>query len=246
MDNIDSTRATYGFRTWHRKLGLAAIPLVLILLFTGILLNHSEELGLDSVPLSYGMLELVYGVRPDAETLGYSLGGHWLTGQGNRLILDSTPFAERSEPLNGAVFKGDLFIALCSDSLFLVTPEGQLVERLGESHGLPASLVRIGSDSDHLFLETDGGVWKFDPVSLVTTKVSGDSVTWSSPERYPEGLLADITADLIVDDINLERLILDIHSGRVLGIGGVLLVDFVALLMTVLALSGFLMWVKKR
>lgn len=252
MHNTNPTRPTSGFRRWHRKLGLAAIPLILILLFTGILLNHGEDLDLDSRPLSYGLLELVYGVRPDQEILGFAVAGHWLTGQGNRLILNSTPFAECSQPLKGAVAQGGFFIALCSDSLFLVTPAGQLVERLGESHGLPAPLLRIGSvidgDADFVFIEVEDDIWKLNLASLLSSKITAgiQAVKWSKPEAYPKELLKEITADLIVDDINLERLILDIHSGRVLGTGGVLLVDFIAVLMAVLALSGFLMWVKKR
>lgn len=252
MNNTSPTRVTSGFRRWHRKLGLAAIPLILILLSTGILLNHGEDLDLATIPLSYGLLQLVYGVPADEDMLGFSVGGHWLTGQGNRLILNSTPFAECSQPLKGAVAQGGFLVALCSDSLFLVTPAGQLVERLGESHGLPQPLRRIGSvvegDADSVFLKVEKDIWKLNLASLLSSKLNGsiEAVEWSKPEAYPKELLKKITADLIVDDINLERLLLDIHSGRVLGTGGVLLVDFVAVLMAILALSGFVMWVKKR
>jgi len=226
--------------------------LVLILISTGILLNHSEELGLDSTPLSYGLLKLVYGVQPDEDMLGFSVGSDWLTGQGNRLFLNATPFAECSQPLKGAVFQGEFFIALCSDSLFLVTPKGQLVERLGESHGLPGSLLRIGSvidaDSEVVFLAAVDDIWELNLESLLSSKSTStmDSVGWSQSETYPKELGKDIASDLIIGDISLERLILDIHSGRVLGTGGVILVDLVAVFMAVLALSGFLIWAKKR
>jgi hypothetical protein len=44
----------------------------------------------------------------------------------------------------------------------------------------------------------------------------------------------------------LERVILDIHSGRILGQAGVLLIDFMAILFLLLAMSGVWMWVKYR
>jgi len=44
----------------------------------------------------------------------------------------------------------------------------------------------------------------------------------------------------------LERVIIDIHSGRILGQAGVLLVDFMALLFLSLAMSGVWMWYKYR
>jgi len=43
-----------------------------------------------------------------------------------------------------------------------------------------------------------------------------------------------------------ERVILDIHSGRILGYVGVLLVDFMAILFLLLAMSGIWMWYKYR
>lgn len=222
----------------------------MILLFSGILLNHSEDLGLDSIPVSYELLELVYGVQPDEKMLGYSAGGHFIRRQGNSLLVDSTSFAECRQPLNGAVAQGAFIIALCSNSLFLVTLEGQLVERLGESHGLPQPLLQIGTDSDadSVLLRGENGIWKLNLTSLASSNMTGsiDRVIWSEATAYPLDLLKEITADLIVDDINLERLILDIHSGRILGTFGVFLADCVALLMAGLALSGFLMWLKKR
>ena len=253
MISASPTRVASGFRRWHRKLGLTGIPLVIILLCTGILLNHSEDLGLDGIALPDGILSLVYGINPPEEMVGYQVAGHWLTGRGNALLLHSTPFAQCSQPLMGAIAQGAFIIALCNDSLFLVTPEGQLVEKLAEPLGETRHLLQIGSalepgDADYVFLAGERDFWKLNLTTLVSTQVSGthDSVSWSEPSDYPNELAKEIKSGLLVDDIHLERLILDIHSGRVLGTFGVILADFVAVLIAVLALSGFLMWVRKR
>jgi hypothetical protein len=253
MISTSATRVSSSFRRWHRKLGLTGIPLVIILLCTGILLNHSDDLGLDRIPLPRGLLNLVYGIPPSEAMVGFSAAGHWFTDRGNSLMFNSTPFAECDQPLKGAVAEGAFVIALCNDSLYLVTLEGQLVERLAEPVGLPQHLLQIGSlleasDADYVVLEGESEIWKLNLESLVSTKVTGTvaTVNWSKPTEYPNELAKEINSDLLADDINVERLILDIHAGRVLGTFGVLLVDFVAVLMAILALSGFLMWVRKR
>jgi len=250
MSNKNLIQVSSVFRKGHRTLGLTVIPLIVILLLTGILLNHSEDLDLDSVPLSYGLLKLVYGVQTDEELVGFLVEGYWLTVYRNRLILNSTPFTECSQPLKGAVMKGGFFIALCSDSLVFVTPQGQLVERVGPSHGLPQPLQQIGSngDADVIFLADSIDKWKLNLANLQKTKITAahELINWSKPANYPKELLEEVSTHLIIDDINLERLILDIHSGRVLGTVGVFLADFAAVLMAMLAISGFLMWVRKR
>ena len=46
--------------------------------------------------------------------------------------------------------------------------------------------------------------------------------------------------------LTLERVLLDLHSGRVLGSAGVLLVDAAAILFLLLAISGLWLWSRRR
>ncbi|MFT5351416.1 MAG: hypothetical protein ACI9MF_002239 [Gammaproteobacteria bacterium] len=46
--------------------------------------------------------------------------------------------------------------------------------------------------------------------------------------------------------LSLERILLDLHSGRLLGNAGVFIVDLAALFFVFLALSGSWMWLRKR
>jgi len=46
--------------------------------------------------------------------------------------------------------------------------------------------------------------------------------------------------------VSVEQFVLDIHSGRFLGHGGAALMDFVALLIALLALSGIVMFLSPR
>lgn len=61
-------------------------------------------------------------------------------------------------------------------------------------------------------------------------------------EEIPSGLYAKLLPFAAGDEMTLERLMLDIHSGRILGAWGVYLVDMMAALFAILALSGLIMW----
>jgi hypothetical protein len=46
--------------------------------------------------------------------------------------------------------------------------------------------------------------------------------------------------------LSVERVIADLHSGRVIGIVGPFVMDVVAVLLIVLSLSGLLLWLRPR
>lgn len=64
----------------------------------------------------------------------------------------------------------------------------------------------------------------------------------SAFEEVPGVLQESLLSFAAGNEITLERLLLDIHSGRILGPWGVLLMDFMATLFVILALSGIFIW----
>jgi hypothetical protein len=60
------------------------------------------------------------------------------------------------------------------------------------------------------------------------------------PDKLPRAIREQIPA--VQQWLSWERLLLDIHSGRVLGRFGVLLVDSVGIVLGTLATSGTAMW----
>ena len=65
-----------------------------------------------------------------------------------------------------------------------------------------------------------------------------------------DAIYAICTAQLpeapVAAELNMERLLLDLHSGRVFGSVGVLLVDLVSVVVALLLLSGAAMWYVRR
>ena len=69
---------------------------------------------------------------------------------------------------------------------------------------------------------------------------------WSVPAALPADELAALQADFLSRILPLERVLLDVHSGRIGGMIGTILMDGAAVLLLLLALSGSWLWLRRR
>ena len=92
----------------HRWLGLAAGAILVLLAVTGVLINHSPALGLDSANLRQTWLLSLYHSEAAVETRAYRVDRHWLGWANGTLALDGEPVAEcfvqPRAPLPGGAF----------------------------------------------------------------------------------------------------------------------------------------------
>ena len=76
---------------------------------------------------------------------------------------------------------------------------------------------------------------------------SNGGVIWAEKSALPETLRASIAQDYQGEGITLERLVLDVHSGRIAGLVGVYVMDAVAIGMLLLVMSGAALgWLRRR
>lgn len=227
---------------WHRWVGLVCAPLLLLLVITGLLLNHAGGLNLDRRWVNSAWLLSPYGLKATAPEQGLQLGRHWLTVHQGRLYLDQQRLAD---DLDGALLAADLdppLLAVATrQGLKLLTLDGEPVEQLA-SHELPVPVAAVDLDGERMqisdghrqFVSRDLGLsWQVETTVTVAT---------TQPAPLPESLAAAIAQDAIRDRISLARLLGDLHSGRWFGAVGVWVVDAIALLLCALALSGPWMW----
>lgn len=228
---------------WHRRLALAAAIFLVILATTGILINHSPDFGFDKTQLHARWLTGWYGIEPP-EPVAFEAQQYWLLHNGvNTLSLDGTAVGECPPPFSGAVAVKDLLIALCGGDLLLLEPGGQLLERITALFGLPEQASAIGTDGERLFIKNAQGVFlgNLDTLEWAATDASGATVAWASPGQAPAALLNRTAQD--TPGISLERVLLDLHSGRIFGPGGVWLFDLMALFFILIAVTGCWAWV---
>lgn len=212
---------------------MVAALFVLLLAVTGILLNHSHALGFDKKPLQASIWRYVYAAPVQTSVQGFRVGAHWLSSQGGKLYFDNTPLAD-CDSLLGALGRGGQILVVCPRLLLLLTPEGQIIDQADALRGVPSGLSAVGRRGDMLLLYSDSETFS---VTLHDLSVRGVDMTAEEFVR-PAILPGPLQRSSLPPELTHERLLQDLHSGRILGAWGPWLMDCMAFLFAVMAISG--------
>jgi hypothetical protein len=251
---LSTKRKPFHLRLWHRRIGLTAALFALLLSITGLLLNHTEDLNLDSSYVKSGWLLDWYGIKAPKNLLSFEAGGHWISQLGERFYFDGHELAGREvdedDNLIGAVKLGDNIIVAVEGHVMLLSLSGELIETLGGAEGVPAGMRTIGLDQGRLVVRashgdylTDKDLLHWDESEEGETHIRADA-DWARPAALPKNLYDQLAGAYRGKGLTTERVLLDLHSGRILSTPGVLLVDLMAILITLLAITGVWMWVR--
>lgn len=228
---------------WHRRSGLLLLPVIVMLAVTGVLINHSQTLGWYETPVYSRWIGALYGIPAVTVEQGFNTGEHWVSQAGEQLYIDQQPVAHCAQPLLGAVMWQQNLVWLCDQRAELRTPSGELIEPLPE---LPAQGQTLALDAGQLyFIDPDHHAYQLDETSWswVASDTVGLLPATSSP--LPDALLAVLNHEQPLPGISRERFLLDLHSGRLFGDIGVLVVDLASLVLIFLAASGAWSWLRR-
>lgn len=227
---------------WHRRTGVAICLFVLVLAATGVLLNHSTGLGLDGRFVHWQWLTRHYG-DDSGDLRAFPVDGRWLSRAiDGRLYLDSAEVATCHGELVGVALVEPLLLAACEEELVLLTRSGELVESLTASTGLPVPLAGLGLFEGAVALRSSGQ-WvlaDLDSLTFEQRPPAGSMIPQLTAGKLPADIQQNIPAP--ARWLTWERVLLDLHSGRILGGAGVWLVDGVGVLLICIAFSGVTMW----
>ncbi len=231
---------------WHRTAGIAAAAFVALLALTGIALNHTATLGLDSRYVSSRALIAWYGIEIPARIVSYRVGEDWVSQLGERLYFNGREIAAAGTypaPLVGAVRLPARIVIGVEGRLLVLDPEGTLVETLGGAHGVPAGMLALGvRGGRQLAVRAAHGDYLADEELLTWQEKKVIEADWAHSRETPTALRERIREAYRARLITLERLMRDLHSGRLFGRYGPLVMDLAALALLVLAASGAWMW----
>lgn len=244
------TRSKTG-RVWlrrgHRWLGLVSILFVLLLSTTGIALNHSSGWGLDSRFIRWAWLLDAYGIHAPAPSASFTDRAHRATLLGQRLYFDAEEVAEVAGGLQGMVVTNALVFLAADDAAWVLTTSGELVQAMEAADEVPAGIRRVGRAGDTVVLASNGTYYRSDSeISAFKGWPNPDEnmIAWSRPSAVPDELLAMLQNKYRGSGLSIERLLADVHSGRILPVAGLLVMDGVAILLIILGLTGLLMWIQ--
>tara|TARA_R110000787_G_scaffold72116_6_gene160628 strand:+ start:5101 stop:5880 length:780 start_codon:yes stop_codon:yes gene_type:complete len=246
-------KAISPLKKWHSRLGLTAAIFVLALALTGFLLNHVADWRLDDRLISSPLVLEWYGISQPHQMRSFAVAEQFISKVGEEVFLNTREVAHCSGELRGAValLSGKMLVIACENELFLLDQNHEMIERLGISQGLPSPLRRIGIHNTELVLaigsDSHPDVMGADVDNLLWTPLSGDAgaVLWSVSVPTPPALADLLGKHFVGEGISVERLLLDIHSGRIVGGWGVYMVDLMAILFVVLAVTGCLLWYRQ-
>ena len=232
---------------WHRYVGISTAIFVIVLAFTGLVLNHTDELELDAAYVQSDFMLDWYGITAPGELASYQAGSAYITAVNNKIFWGSKPLLHISAPLAGVQAFGDLVVIVAAGSPVLFTAEGKLVEKLENVVGVPTGIQAIGLSSQGLLaVKTARGVYLTDKNLLEWVRADGPKINWSATHATEPALLKSLQNAYRGSGLPMERIMLDLHSGRILGGAGVYIMDAAAIGFLVLAASGVWLWVRRR
>lgn len=245
-----SAKRNSRFRAWHRRLGLFSCLFILLLSLTGILINHAHHIGLDKRGVEIDWLLDFYGIGLPAKINHFTHLPYPLVGIDNQLWLEDRLILESSLPVLGALWYQKQIIAADGKQLYIFDHLGQLLETQGESNGLTPPLLSLSiSNEERVLLNTQQGLLLSDHQLLDWQSVDEVVAVNLSPD-LPQVQAFDISPKLLTlsrsQHLSWERVILDLHSGRLFGAWAIWLWDLFALALVVLTLSGIWVWQHKK
>ncbi len=231
---------------WHRRIGLSAAILTLILCITGILLNHTDTLQLSKKPITSPLLLKLYKVTlPEIKSFQFGKNRVSHLG-GQQLFLNNQVLALCDEHLSGAIEINSINYIACDNEIIIFNRDFEQIERVGAQYGLPSPIHTIGHCGTELCISSDKNknqIYQIDTNALTSIRIENNqALVWSTPSPIPKKLKSELLSNFPRSNISLERVLLDLHSGRLFGGFGVMLMDFCAIALAVLVASGFWLW----
>jgi hypothetical protein len=234
---------------WHRYVGLTAALFVILLASSGIALNHTEDLALDHRHVQSRWLLDWYGIQAPDSALSATTTHGSLTLLGTKLYFNAQPLDGEFRTFYSVVAKDGLLVAAVDHDLLLLTAQGEYVERLSKDDGAPGEIENLGLDTQgQLIAATETGLYRADAQLLDWQPWMGmpESIAWNTPQPLTGTALARLQVDFLGRILPWERVLLDLHSGRLFGTPGPWLMDAAAMLMLFLAGSGVAIWSKRK
>ncbi len=233
-------------RRSHRVVAIGAFSFLILIALTGLLLNHADDLGLPQATISSVVAKRVYGIEAPPIEAVFAAGEFVFVTVDNTVYADVTPIAFDAGTILGAVVNDSMIVIATDRELILTTVDAVPIERTGIDSA--QALSRIGHYESRVVVATSDGIFALDTNRMILTplEMMPTNMSWSEPILISDEQRQRIDTATVGQIISWERMLLDLHSGRILPVVGRYLFDLTALCLLYLCMSGVLLWFRKR
>lgn len=235
---------------WHRRVGLLAIVLVIILAITGVMLNHTERFKLDETYINNSWLLGWYGIEPEEKPISFLVTNddsrHVISAWQNQLFFDDTAITTLQQTMHGAMAAEQFFVVALDNEIILLSFEGEFIERVSTSISF-SNIQRLGMKYKRPVIETSEPLYYMaDEHILDWDVIINEGIEWTEQYTLTESEYEELLIAYRGSGLKLERVILDLHSGRIFGQYGIYIMDAAAIALIWLSLSGLWVWNSRR
>jgi len=229
----------------HRKLGLSVAVFLILFVGSGILLHHSETFELDSSYISTSFVLDYYGFdkAPTMQSVSAFTPkkNSTLVQMDDKVYLDQQSilsFHNNTDRIVAAIDLPRHTVFATQQGVYIFDKTGALFDVLEvpfpvRNMGVIDQTIVIRGDKQHKVLSNNLLDWKEFEIAL-----HANSVHWSRPHMLQDDQLLVIWKLHRTQLLSWNRVIQDIHSGRIAGWVGNLLADIAAIALLLLAISG--------
>ena len=230
--------------SFHRYMGLSVAIVAIHLSITGILLNHTNDIGFDKNYINSSTVLAWYGISHPTSLTGHQLDEHWISQWNDEIYFNQKIIGQSINSLRGATTTEHFYALATSETIWLITIDGDIIEKLNAPGEKLGDILKLGQQDKFIVIQTEQGLFKADADLVSWQPIENLNITWSGQNEVP----TDISAAIFTQghSISWERVLLDIHSGRIVSQGGTLLIDLAGVLLILLAVTGTIIWFKRR
>ena len=230
----------------HKFTGIAVCVFLIHLSITGIFLNHTEDLGLDEKYTDSPMILALYNISMPTKEESFSVDNHFISRFGNQVFLDNQPVFKSEVPIIGAIIFNQILVIAIENELVLLTEEGELIEKLTGSTGVPVNIQKLGALNNLLFLKTSNQVWESNDEGQEWRASDSNFNEWSNEIVMPDEKTQKVESYFLGKGVSLEQFFLDLHNGNIIKGFGKWLLDIIAIFLLLISISGIWIWLRKK
>lgn len=225
---------------------IGAFSFLILIAVTGLVLNHADDLGLPQQTISGEMAKHLYGVAAAPIDAAFEAADIVFVTVADSLYADAVPIADAAGEIRGAVASNDMIVVATDREIILTTADAVLIER--SEIEAAQQLLRIGFAGSQVVVDLGDGHFAFNTnqMRLTALESAPANTSWSETIQLENEQIDRISSATLSRVISWERLLSDLHSGRILPGVGRYLFDLTALCLLYLCMSGVLLWFRRR